>query len=126
MTDSRSYPDTAGLADELTKWVEQYALKVCPPGCLPLPAQEREINLFARIAIALRAPAQGLKEPAILEMAKMIDGEAWIAVQDGRDNAPGSMWHLRRDWAKRKAHAIAASLPDLLALSSTMSGGAAK
>ena len=43
------------LVHEFMKWVEKYADEVCPPGYLPLPAQEREINLFARIVIALRS-----------------------------------------------------------------------
>lgn len=51
---SPASPVSASLADEFTKWVEQYALKVCPEGCLPTRGQEREINLFARVAIALR------------------------------------------------------------------------
>ena len=80
---TRSYPDTAGLADELTKWVEQYALKVCPPGCLPLPAQEREINLFARIAIALRAPAV-ISE--MIEVATREDDDAGIMEEWTSDN----------------------------------------
>lgn len=55
---SQSSPESETLADEFTKWVEQYAAKVCPPGCLPTRGQEREINLFARIAIALHGHAQ--------------------------------------------------------------------
>lgn len=58
MTDQRSSTGSAALADEFTQWVEKYAAKVCPPGCLPLPAQEREINLFARMVVALRGVAQ--------------------------------------------------------------------
>lgn len=52
------------LADELIAWVEQYAKKVCPDGCLPTPGQEREINLFARITRVLQGsdPAQASPE----------------------------------------------------------------
>jgi hypothetical protein len=68
VTDARSSPGSAALAEELIKWVEQYAAKICPPGCLPLPAQEREINLFARITVALRGVAQSDHEgPARVE-----------------------------------------------------------
>lgn len=49
----------AQLADDLVIWVEGYAAKVCPDGCLPTMGQEREITLFASIVRALRAaPAQ--------------------------------------------------------------------
>jgi hypothetical protein len=42
------------LAERLIKWVEEYALRVNPPGCLPTPTQDREITMFAAIVRALR------------------------------------------------------------------------
>lgn len=42
------------LADQFTAWVEAYALRVCPEGCLPTPGQEREFALFAAVVRALR------------------------------------------------------------------------
>lgn len=42
------------LADQFTAWVEGYALRVCPEGCLPTPGHEREIALFAAVVRALR------------------------------------------------------------------------
>jgi hypothetical protein len=73
-------PGSAALAEELIKWVEQYAAKICPPGCLPLPAQEREINLFARITVALRGAAQPAMtlRPLTNEEAALV-GNALIA-----------------------------------------------
>lgn len=86
MTDPRSAQMTA-LADELVKWVEGYALKVCPGGCLPTPHQEREINLFARITVALRAsstPAPAL-EPFVAFAKHAVDAEGWTGtVQNER------------------------------------------
>lgn len=80
MTDDRTSPETETLADEFTKWVEQYALKVCPEGCLPTVGQEREINLFARVAIALRAKAQ--TSPV---SGPDIEERLWTLVRHGRD-----------------------------------------
>lgn len=37
------------LAERFSKWAEQYIVKTCPDGCLPLPAQEVEISLFAEV-----------------------------------------------------------------------------
>jgi len=37
------------------------------------------------------------------DVARLIDGEAWKAMDDGRDRLEGSLWHLRRDWALEKA-----------------------
>lgn len=71
-------PDSAALADEFTKWVERYALKVCPEGCLPTVGQEREINLFARIAIALRAT-----QPAAHAGGESDRFEAWVKSRGG-------------------------------------------
>src|SRR4051812_40394012 len=43
------------VSDRFVEWVEQYARKVCPDGCLPTPGQEREISLFAEVTRVLRA-----------------------------------------------------------------------
>jgi hypothetical protein len=43
-------------------------------------------------------------------LARVIDGEAWAAIEDGRDAMPGSLWHARRDLALSKAEAIRALL----------------
>lgn len=42
------------------------------------------------------------------DVARVIDGEAWKAMDDGRDALEGSLWHLRRDWALEKASQIIA------------------
>lgn len=42
------------LAGELMDWVERYAAKACPDGCLPTRAQEREMEMFARITRVLK------------------------------------------------------------------------
>jgi hypothetical protein len=39
-------------------WVEAYATKVCPEGCMPTPGQEREISLFAEVYRSLINPRQ--------------------------------------------------------------------
>lgn len=43
-------------------------------------------------------------------VAKMIDSEAWAAMDDGRDQTPGSLWGYRRAWALAKAAEIMAFL----------------
>lgn len=48
------------LAQQLIKWVEEYAVRVNPPGTLPMPSQQREISMFAAIVRALRGlPVRG-------------------------------------------------------------------
>jgi hypothetical protein len=37
------------------------------------------------------------------DVARLIDGEAWKAMNDGRAELPGSLWHLRQGWALEKA-----------------------
>lgn len=44
----------------------------------------------------------------IKTIALIVDGEAWKAIEDGRDALPGSLWGFRRDIAMEKAMAIAA------------------
>lgn len=44
----------------------------------------------------------------IKAIALIVDGEAWKAIEDGRDALPGSLWGFRRDIAMEKAMAIAA------------------
>ncbi|AXV15081.1 hypothetical protein CYG48_04830 [Neorhizobium sp. SOG26] len=39
-------------------------------------------------------------------VALIIDGEAWKALEDGRDSIPGSLWHLRREFALDRAENI--------------------
>lgn len=41
------------LSDRFEAWVRRWAEKECPPGTLPLPAQERDITLFAEVQRAL-------------------------------------------------------------------------
>ncbi len=43
------------LSARFIEWVEAYAKRVCPEGCLPSPAQEREISLFAEMTRAVMA-----------------------------------------------------------------------
>ena len=51
----------------------------------------------------------------IKAIALIVDGEAWKAIEDGRDALSGSLWGFRRDIAMEKAMAIAA-LPFLSTL----------
>lgn len=55
MTNKPDIISTSGdqLAQQFIDWVERYAAKTCPPGCLPSPAQEREIRLFAAVVCVL-------------------------------------------------------------------------
>lgn len=43
-------------------------------------------------------------------VARMIDPEAWLAIDDGRDQVSGSLWGMRRAWALAKAAEIMAYL----------------
>lgn len=54
---------SSDLVNEFTAWVEKYAERVCPPGCLPTPGQQREINLFARVVRVL----EGRREVHVLD-----------------------------------------------------------
>ena len=49
------------------------------------------------------------REAVELRIAKIIDGEAWEAIADGRDK-PDTLWHLRRQFAIDKAEAIISAL----------------
>lgn len=39
-------------------------------------------------------------------VGRIIDGEAWKAMEDGRASLEGSLWHLRQGWALEKAEQI--------------------
>jgi hypothetical protein len=43
-------------------------------------------------------PARGM----VLRLARIIDNEAWLAREDGRD-VPGTVWWVRREWALDRA-----------------------
>ena len=40
------------------------------------------------------------------DVGRLIDGEAWKAMEDGRASLEGSLWHLRQGWALEKAEKI--------------------
>lgn len=42
------------------------------------------------------------------DVGRIIDGEAWKAMEDGRASLKGSLWHLRQGWALEKAEQIIA------------------
>lgn len=42
------------------------------------------------------------------DVGRLIDGEAWKAMEDGRASLEGSLWHLRQGWALEKAEKIIA------------------
>jgi len=44
----------------------------------------------------------------IEKIARIIDGDAWESLKDGRDQIVGSLWANRRLWATQKADAILA------------------
>lgn len=50
-----------------------------------------------------------MDEEKQMAVAKMIDPEAWLAMEDGRDQ-PGTFWGYRRAWALAKAAEIMAFL----------------
>jgi hypothetical protein len=60
-------------------------------------------NRRAGYSAALAAPlTEGERE----SLAAIIDAEAWLAIKDGRDQIDGSLWHLRRGWAREKASLV--------------------
>lgn len=50
------------------------------------------------------------KQERVERIARIIDQEAWKAIEDGRDTLPHSLWSIRRDSAIAKAAAITAAL----------------
>lgn len=46
----------------------------------------------------------------IVKIAKIIDPEAWKALEDGRNDIPGNLWEIRRTSAQSKAVQIIAEL----------------
>lgn len=52
------------LSERYEAWVKAWCEKECPPGCLPLPAQERDIALFAEVMRAL-ITAENLSKTAL-------------------------------------------------------------
>ena len=68
-------PSALELANQLTKWVEAYAIKVCPEGCLPTQEQHQEITLFANIVRALNAIDENQRN----ELARSIKINAKLA-----------------------------------------------
>lgn len=54
-----------------------------------------------------------ISKEAIEAAARIIDPEAWKAIEDGRDALPGALWGIRRDGAKRTAAAVAEFLSTL-------------
>lgn len=42
----------------------------------------------------------------LLQVAQVIDEEAWKAIEDGRDALPDSIWHIRRDYAMQRAQRV--------------------
>lgn len=44
------------------------------------------------------------------KVARVIDAEAWAAIDDGRDAIPDALWHIRRSFARNRARAALEAL----------------
>lgn len=95
--------DRNALADKFIEWVERYAKKVCPEGCLPTPGQEREITLFADVTRALRqasidaSPRARSDFATGLEQASRNEAAAFAARRSATQPAPAAAPTLGRE-----------------------------